>query len=128
MICREATNTNLIAFGLTRPGLSQGDHVKHYTTMRFEANRSHDLHWFLSRQVVGGLDLVLWYLTPLSIIFQLYRGGRFYWWRKTEYLKKTTNLSQATNKFYHNVEQVGTHNISGDTIMTTMAPASGLKL
>ena len=35
--------------------------------------------------------LRLWYLTPLLTIFQLNRGRRFYWWRKQEYLEKTTD-------------------------------------
>jgi len=39
----------------------------------------------------------LWCLTHLSKIFQLYRGGHFYWWGKPEYPEKTTD----TDKVYH---------------------------
>ena len=39
-------------------------------------------------------------LTPLSTIFQLYRGCQFYLSRKPEYPMKTTKLPQVTDKLY----------------------------
>ena len=43
----------------------------------------------------------LWCLTSSSTSFKLFRGCQFYWWRKPDYLDKTSELLQVTDKHDH---------------------------
>jgi hypothetical protein len=58
-----------------------------------EKNKKNKKKTFFLKQndIIGWFGL--WCLKPLSTIFQLYRGNKFYCWGKPKYLKKTINLS-----------------------------------
>jgi hypothetical protein len=58
------------------------------------------LVYMIGGDCVGWFRFGLWCITPLSTIFQLYRGGQFDWWRKTQYPKKTTDLSLTNFKLF----------------------------
>ena len=54
---------------------------------------------------------------PLSTIFQLYRGGQFYWWRKPVDPEKTTDSDKLGHLMLYMhlaLIEIRTHNISGD--------------
>jgi hypothetical protein len=73
-----------------------GNIVKNIISMvNFGYQSSIQNYWSL--MVVDGL----WWLAQFSTMHQLYRGSQFYWWRKSEYPEKTTDLVQVTDKPYH---------------------------
>jgi hypothetical protein len=92
--------------------------IKHYV-IKFVSDLRQDggmhiLIWFYACLI----SFALWFLTPLSIIFQLYREERFCW-RKLEYPEKTTILSQVTDELYHIMFYRSTNNYLQNIIQET---------
>ena len=94
---------------------------------------------YVSMMVTMGL-FVWWCLMPLSTIFQLYRGGQFYWWRKPgeNHRLVASHWQTLSHTVVHlALIEIQTHNISGDrhwlhigsckssyhTFTATMAPS-----
>ena len=74
---------------------------------------------FSARCDIPQEEFVWWCLIPLSTIFQLYRGGQFYWWWKPEDPENPTDRSQIRQTWSHNVVhlapiEIRNNNIRGD--------------
>jgi hypothetical protein len=81
----------------------QWQHLIFYLLLRYlrKTTPSGAMWSVLSHRSACTKEASVWFVTLLSTIVQLYCGDQFYWWRKLEYLEKTIDLSQVTDKLHH---------------------------
>ena len=71
--------------------------VQQQSVLLFMEQRVLQRYVYCSIEVGQGM-VDLWCLSPLSKIFQLYRGGQFYWCRQPEFPGKATDLLKSEQK------------------------------
>ena len=89
-----------------------------------ETCRAHSI-WYLPF-LINLYCWVSWYSTFLSKVFQLYRDGLFYWWRKLHYMENIANIVQAPVKQSDNAVSC-TPRVTGCCLMPSGKLVSNMK-
>jgi hypothetical protein len=79
---------------------------ENYVKKKFVRSHGSGIYNYLCNQCLSPLYILIILTRNVTnyvfvcLLFQLYHGSQFYWWRKPKDPEKTTDLSQVTNKHY----------------------------
>ena len=107
-----------------RPHIIHISHQFAYIIYSFGISKCYLNHYnfFLHRMLVWWFGLCC--LTALSTLFQLYRGGQFYWWRKysTSHSQYSTSHSQYSTSYSQYSTSHSQYSISHSQYSTSHSP------